>query len=400
MRLALIAEHFPPMRSSCAVQMRDLAFELRDRGHQVTVLVPGHDLRGGYEIEDCDDIVVVRLRAFRTQDRNYAVRMLGELAMPFMMLRNWRRSKLANRRFDGIVWYSPNIFFGPLVSALKKESDCPAYLILRDIFPEWAADVGVLSEGRAYRFLQQVARYQYTVADVIGVQTPANLAYFQDDIEGGKSVEVLQNWMRAPAERDVSGIDLSGTPIKDRAIFVYAGNMGVAQGMDRLIDLASELKDDERFGFLFVGRGSDVGRLESVCRQRGLSNTIFHDEIDPKRIPALYAQASAGLVALDPRHRWHNIPGKFISYMHAGLPVLAAINPGNDLVSLVEKRGVGRVSVVATGKELASLAISMFEDELRGDGCAQRCRGLAQDLFSAATAARQIETALEEKVGP
>jgi glycosyltransferase involved in cell wall biosynthesis len=393
MRIALIAEHFPPLRSSCAVQMRDLALELQERGHSVVVLTPGHDLPAGGSAEDFQGVEVVRLNAFETRDRSYAVRVLGELAMPFMMLRRWRKSPAAQQRLDAVAWYSPNIFFGPLVAALKRDYRIPAYLILRDIFPEWAADVGVMRRGAAFAMLQHVARYQYRVADIIGVQTPGNLSYFANDMARGKRVEVLQNWMR-DSEPAHCSIDLSAGPLAGRANFVYAGNMGVAQGMDKLLRLASEMRTDPRAGFVFVGRGRDAKRLQAEAVRQGLDNTLFHSEIAPDEIPGLYAQAAAGLVALDPRHHWHNIPGKFISYMHAGLPVLASVNPGNDMIALIDGAKVGRASIDAEGADLADLARAMLAGEIADPGTRERCRALARHIFSASAAAAQIEDAL------
>ena len=68
-------------------------------------------------------------------------------------------------------------------------------------------------------------------------------------------------------------------------------------------------------GFLFVGRGSDARRLRTVAKARGLDNVVFHDEIDSSEIPGLYSQCHVGIVALDPRHKTHNLPGKLLSYM-------------------------------------------------------------------------------------
>lgn len=390
MRLALIAEQFPPLRTSCAVQMRDLALALRDRGHAVTVLVPSQALETGWEVEDAEGVRVVRLRAMETRDRSYAVRMLGELAMPFQMLRHWRTSPAAADRFDGIAWYSPHIFFGPLARALRRQYRCPTYLILRDIFPEWAADVGVMRRGPAYRFLQQVARYQFNSADVIGVQTAANLSFFDGVPVRARRIEVLQNWLRTAPDLGCS-IDLGQTRLHGRRIFVYAGNMGVAQGMDKLLRLATEMRNDPGAGFAFVGRGSELARMRETAG--GLPNVAFFDEIPPEEIAGLYAQSHVGLVTLDARHRWHNVPGKFISYMHAGLPVLASVNPGSDLVSLIEQQGVGRVSVEAEGADLADLARDLLARDLKTDGTAERCRALAQQMFSADSAAAQLEHA-------
>jgi len=389
-RIALIADAFPPMRSSGAVQLRDLSRELARLGHEVTVLVPAAG-QGRWILERYHEVVVVRLKALRTRDTNYLRRALGELLMPFLMLRNFRASPAAARRFDAVLWYSPTIFLGPIVKALKREHGCPAYLIIRDIFPEWAADMGLMRRGLLYRLFKAVADFQYKVADIIGVQARGNLAFFDKWARAGTRVEVLENWLSEGPERRCP-IDLAATALAGRRIFVYAGNMGIAQGMGKLIDLAQRLKDDERLGFVFVGRGSAARQLRDDARGRGLDNLLFFDEIDPDEVAGLYAQCDVGLVALDPRHRTHNIPGKFISYMHAGLPVLASINPGNDLVALVAEEGVGRVSTDPAGTDLPALALALVE-ETGGDRSA-RCRALAARRFSSAGAARQIVAAL------
>ncbi len=119
------------------------------------------------------------------------------------------------------------------------------------------------------------------------------------------------------------------------------GNMGVAQGMDVFIDLAARLRERPDIGFLFVGRGTDAQRLRALAAERALDNVVFQDEVEPHEVPGLLAQCHVGLVALDPRHTTHNVPGKFLTYMYAGLPVLARINPGNDLAALIEADGVG-----------------------------------------------------------
>lgn len=194
MRIALIADTFPPLRTSGAVQLRDLSREFVRQGHSLTVLLPSADLDRPWLIEDMDGVQVLRLRAPRTKDVNYVRRTIGEFVMPFSMQRNLSKSPLANEKWDSVVWYAPSIFHGPLVSALKRQSHCRGYLIIRDIFPEWAVDMGLMGRGLPYWFFRSVADYQYGVADVIGVQTPGNLGYFAGWKKGsGRRLEVLQN---------------------------------------------------------------------------------------------------------------------------------------------------------------------------------------------------------------
>lgn len=394
MRIALIADTFPPLRTSGAVQLRDLSREFVRQGHDLTVLLPAADIQGPWRVENCDGARVVRLAAPRTKDIGYIRRTIGECLMPYAMLRNLRRSPLVDERWDGVVWYSPTIFLGPVAQALKRRSGCRGYLIIRDIFPEWAVDMGLMGRGLPYRFFDAIARSQYSVADVIGVQTPGNAPYFADWVQGkGRRLEVLQNWLGPPA-RSPCSIAVADTPLAGRRVFVYAGNMGVAQGMGILLDLAERLHEHADVGFLFVGRGSDAQRLREDARRRSLTNVLFYDEIHPDQIPSLYQQCDVGLVSLDPRHKTHNIPGKFLTYMQSGLPTLASVNPGNDLVDLIHGERVGRAVTDASADTLAAAARELL-DALRGDkDYSARCEALSKRLFSAETAVRQIVQSL------
>lgn len=391
MRIVLIADVFPPMRSSGAVQLRDLSQEFVRQGHDVTVMVASPELDGNWRLDHSNGVRVLRLRTPKTKDVNYVRRAFGEFLMPFAMLRNLKRSPLASESWDGVVWYSPTIFLGPIANALKARSNCPSYLIVRDIFPEWAADMGLMGRGLPYKFFKVVARYQYAAANVIGVQTPGNLVYFKNS---SARTEVLHNWLDGTGQTACT-LDVSATSMSGRKIFVYAGNMGVAQGMGILLDLASELKDRNDIGFLFVGRGSEARRLRGEVKIRGLDNVLFFDEIEPDEIPGLYAQCHVGLVALDPRHKTHNIPGKFLSYMHSSLPVLASINDGNDLVDLIERTGVGRVCTSHSPAELAQLAAALLVQLEEDTRMKSRCKSLAMEMFSPETAVESIVAALE-----
>lgn len=394
MRIALIADTFPPLRSSGAVQLRDLSREFARQGHSLCVLLPAPDQREPWSLESFDGAQVLRLKAPRTKEIGYVRRTLAELAMPFAMLLNLRKSPMAKERWDGVVWYAPSIFHGPLVSALKQSSNSKSYLIIRDIFPEWAVDMGLMSRGLPYLLFDAVARYQYSVANVIGVQTPGNRSYFDSWIkQPNRNLEVLQNWLAKPVQTRTS-IRVDETILAGRKVFVYAGNMGVAQGMDILLDLAEKLRSRTDIGFLFVGRGSDAARLKAAAHLRQLDHVVFFDEIDPDEIPDLYAQCDAGIVALDPRHKSHNIPGKFLTYMQSGLPVLANINAGNDLAQLIRDERVGKVCETNQVDELLKLAEKLL-DQIETDlDLSTRCIALFEREFAVDNTVKQIVAAL------
>jgi glycosyltransferase involved in cell wall biosynthesis len=391
MKIALVADAFPPLRSSAAVQLRDLSLEFVKQGHEVVVIIPSSDIKTVFSYEKLSGVDVLRIKAPRTKDVGFFRRTVAEFFLPCIMLCGLQFTRHSSVRWSGIVWYSPSIFLGLLASVLKKFSACRSYLILRDVFPEWAADMGLMGRGLPYKFFKAVANYQYSVADVIGVQTQGNKAYFDD--RPNSRIEVLQNWL-ADAPNVGCSINVAGGKLAGRTVFVYAGNMGVAQGMGVLLDLAERLIGRNDIGFLFVGRGSDAQRMRINVNKRGLDNVAFHDEIDPTEIPGLYAQCHIGIVALDPRHKTHNIPGKFLSYMQAGLPVLASINPGNDLAQIIRDERVGQVCESNQVGDLLQVTNYLLA-QIESDGqISSRCRNLFQREFAVDKTVCQIVSAL------
>jgi glycosyltransferase involved in cell wall biosynthesis len=304
-------------------------------------------------------------------------------------------SPFSSEKWDGVIWYSPTIFFAPFVKRLKKKSSCGGYLILRDIFPEWALDLGLIRRGLAYRFFKWIEVNQYIIADSIGVQTGKNIEYFKSWPKfNTKKIEVLQNWL-SESSPGYCSICVDDTLLAGRKIFVYAGNMGVAQGIGVVLDLAESLLKRLDIGFLMVGRGVELKDLMLQASKRKLNNMIFFDEIDSAEIPALYEQCAAGLVVLDPRHKTHNIPGKFLSYMQAGLPVFAKINSGNEIIEIINKKEVGIACEDASVECLTKAAEALMDVIILDPNIKIRCKNLAKELFSTEKAARQILTALK-----
>jgi hypothetical protein len=101
-----------------------------------------------------------------------------------------------------------------------------------------------------------------------------------------------------------------------------------------------------------------------------------------------------GIVALDPRHKTHNVPGKFLAYLRAGIPVLARINTGNDLERLIKEERVGMACMGGDATTLQKLADEMLANpaELRAMG--DRGKTVWKRLFAPSTAVKQIVSAL------
>ena len=149
MRILLLVDCYCPESKSSATQIRDLAMELRRQNHDVIVLAPSDRISEKLEIRREDGIRVARVKTPKIKGAAKLFRAVGEVRLSGLV---WRRARhfLLENAADRIVFYSPTIFWGALVRRLKRHWQCPAYLILRDIFPEWAVDAGVLRKGPVY----------------------------------------------------------------------------------------------------------------------------------------------------------------------------------------------------------------------------------------------------------
>ena len=391
MHILIIGDTYPPMKTSGAVMIGDLAQELKSRLYSVSVVVPG-----GSQSESVIDVIqdgvrVISIKALRTKDIPYIRRVFAEFLNPFLIWTVIAKENLfKGKSIDLVIWYSPSIFWGPLVKRIKNYWGCKAYLVLRDIFPDWAIDLDLLRSNAIAYVLKRIALYQYGQADLIGVQSPANLEYFIRNNPGLKNkTEVLWNWIRPERERDCS-IELKKTTLVNKRIGVYAGNIGVAQGVEYFLRIARVITENPEFGLVFIGRGAEMANLKESIAQEKIQNVLFFEEIEPEEISNLYKQCDFGILLLDPRHKTHNIPGKFISYIHAGIPTFGLVEEENDLLEMVNIYRVGMLSSDYSTEGVSNAFLLFKKDYLDIQNKKEPYKELEDHYFNSSKAADQV----------
>ncbi len=391
MRILILVHYYFPHIQSCAKVMHDLAVVFRDRGHEVILVAPDELLSSRRLISEEDGITVIRVRSGRFRGVPLPVRAWNEWRLSGVL---WRATADFLRRHpcQVIVSYSPTIFFGPLVRRLKRLWRCRTYLVLRDIFPRWIVDAGVIREGGLiHRFFRRYELLLYDAADVVGVMSERNLEYFQEEgLTDRYHLEVLRNW--APERgQEVAETDYRRElGLEDRVVFFYGGNLGVAQGAGAIVRLAAALAAEPRAFFLIVGSGSEAQRLKSEAAGRQLQNIRFLDPVGPTTYLGMVSEFDVGLVTLNRDLETHNFPGKMLDYMYFGKPILAAVNPGNDLQDLIEEHGAGLVSINGEDDLLRDQALRLARDGELRQSLGRRSRRTLEEVFSAAKAAGQI----------
>lgn len=394
MKLALLVEYYPPSRASAAVQMSDLARAFARQGHEVTVFTTSPELDSPLTLEEAPGLTVVRVPTGKVKGIGLVRRALIETFMSLALWRGTRRCGVRVKDFEGVIWYSPTIFLAPFVAWLKSESRARTYLILRDIFPQWALDAGVMRRGLAYYFFKGFELFQYRVADVIGVQSPANLRYFEGASVRKRRIEVLFNWVDLCRPEPVATDMLERHGLAGKQVLVYGGNMGIAQDVDNLVRLADRIRNADRIVLLLVGSGSEVDRLRRLVGERGLTNVVLADEVEPEEFRSILRRCHVGLITLDRRLTTHNIPGKLLAYLEAGLPVIASVNAGNDLLTMLDESGAGVGFANGEDREFAEAVLSIVQDPNRRASMSKKARALALARFSIESVTRQLILAL------
>lgn len=391
MRILCLVDCYLPSTKSSAKLVSDLAAEFAQLGHETIVATPDAFLKTSCEETSENGVRVLRVRTGRIKGAGKVRRAINEIRLSSVM---WKAGKdfFQQNPCDLIVFYSPSIFFGQLVGKLKKLWSCPSYLILRDIFPQWAIDAGVMRKDfLIYPYFRKRELLQYAAAEVIGVQSPGNLAYFAElglD-KNKKTLDVLFNWM--PLKEDAQPIGLrKKLGLDGKFVFFYGGNIGVAQDMDNVVRLAENLSDEPDIFFLLVGAGSEVPRLEAMIAEKKLTNIAIHPAVGQREYLGLLGEFDVGLISLDRELRTHNFPGKMLGYMYHAMPILASINPDNDLRDVIEQAQAGLVSVNGQDDLLLENARRLIRDEDFRRAVGRNSRALLEKTFSVGSAARQI----------
>ena len=390
MRILIIVVYYLPSPVSCAKLIQDLANELYRQGHNVSIVTTDEHMSTDLQISDEEGVRVVRVRSGKIKTASMPVRMFNECILSRTI---WHQGKqfFKDNPHDLIIYYSPTIFFGPLVKKLKKLYSCSSYLILRDIFPQWALDAGVIKKGPLYGYFKWKERINYEAADYIGVESPGNLVYFsKKNLDKKYQLEVLYNWTALFEEKHVIYNYRDQLGLQNKVVFFYGGNIGVAQDMDNIIRLAIHLRNEPEAYFLLVGDGSEVSRLKFIINREGLTNISIHPPVDQKQYQSMLDEFDVGLITLNRNLKTYNFPGKMLGYMQHSMPILASINPDNDLRALLDRHQVGLASINGDDEALCQNALRILKDKFLRRQNGLNGHKLLEEMFSVSQAERQI----------
>ena len=397
----LIDDDWPASKRSSAKMMFELARTFADDGYSSVLLMPSNGPQKHLISKSrMEGVELWRYRCPNARGKSKLRRAFIESQYALRALMAlWLTQPKDALRFDICVNHAPSIFFGPLAGFLNKRGAF-TYLVLRDFFPQWAIDEGLLRKNAlSTRYLQAFERLTYRNAHKIGLQSQANIAVFESLHPQYQNHEVLVNWAdvaktKTKTKQAPSHLikELAG-PLAGKTVFFYGGNMGHAQDIPLLLQLVIERASDKRSHFLFVGHGDHFDLVRRTINDKALTNITLLPAVDQQDYDQLLDLADIGLLSLSGSHIAHNFPGKVIGYMTKSLPILGSVNPGNDLADIINDSGSGLICESGDLGALTENASLLAKDAgLRGK-MGRKAHKLLQTSFSATSAKKTIERA-------
>ncbi|MBR1578196.1 MAG: glycosyltransferase family 4 protein [Bacteroidales bacterium] len=327
----------------------DLMRCFRDKGHTVYVVNPRE--RGSAEasgLSEIDGVKILGVRTLKLQKTNVIEKGVGQVLVE-SQFKAAIRKYLSDIRFDLILYTTPPITFPNLIGSLRKANPgARTYLLLKDIFPQNAVDLGMFSEGSfLYKYFRRKEQKLYRHSDVIGCMSPANVDYVlkhNPDIDPSK-VEVNPNSIalvpsRVSQNEREAVLSRYSIPL-DKPVLIYGGNLGKPQGIGFLMQCLEANADRNDCHFVVVGAGTELPKLKQWHATRKPTAVSVMNALPKRDYDILVRSCDVGLIFLDHRFTIPNFPSRLLSYLEYRMPVLVATDSCSDMGPIAQQGGFG-----------------------------------------------------------
>ena len=330
----------------------DLLRYFRDAGHSVYTISP-YEKRTGLQTayEEKNGIHMLHVRTGNVTGMVSLIEKgLAQLSIEPIFIKAIKKY-YSNVKFDLVMYSTPPITFCNAIEYVKRRDNAKTYLLLKDIFPQNAVDIGMMSKsgikGHLYKFFRNKEKKLYGLSDYIGCMSPANVEYVKQnnpEIDNYRvevcpnCIEVVDKSINAEERRSIrKKYDI---PLEKR-VFVYGGNLGKPQGIDFLIECLHSQENSKDNYFLIVGDGTEYRKIEEFVKSSNQNNIRLMKRLPQEDYDTMVGACDVGMIFLDHRFTIPNFPSRVLSYMQAKIPVLACTDPNTDIGKIIEEAGFG-----------------------------------------------------------
>jgi len=322
----------------------DLIRKFGSEGHNVFVVSPyERKYKQPTQLITIDRIKLLKIKSLNIQKTNIIEKGVGTVLLEYQFIFAIKKY-FKNIEFDLLIYSTPPITFTKVLSYYKRNRKTVTYLLLKDIFPQNAIDLGLMREnGIIHRFFRKKEQNLYRLSDFIGCMSPANISYLLEKNPSINTtvVEVNPNSVEPLLKKYVSEKQKAEIRKKfkipsDRTIFIYGGNIGKPQGIDFLIQTLDSNRNNSNAFFVVVGSGTEFPRVKEWYTKNKPNNIIVIDGLPKEEYDKLVTVCDVGMIFLDPRFTIPNFPSRLLSYIEIGKPIIAATDTNTDIGSIAE----------------------------------------------------------------
>ena len=372
--MTFLTHYYPPEVGAPQTRLSWLARGLAERGVAVTIpyLLPHYPdgkIKKPYRnrplvVETDGPVRVVRSAVYASPNRGFLRRIANHASFSLSALATVRPAGPA----DVVVVESPPLLHAGAAIPYARLKRAPLVVNISDLWPDSAIELGALRSPTAIRAARAIERACYRAAVAIVCPTEGIAGDLANRPESSGKVRRippavdLAKGSRRPAATG------SGRPqTHDRGFRVlYAGTIGLSQGLGTLLDAAAALEgeDDPPVEFLIAGDGAEAPELRARLAEHGPGNVRMLGAVPHGRVPDLYAEADAAVVLLRDRPLFAGaLPTKMLEAMAAARPIV--LSASGEAASFVEKSGGGAVVPPEDPAALAAVIRDLARDRER-----------------------------------
>ena len=350
----------------------DLLRTFRDHGHEIIIVCPNERrFKEKTNLSKFNNISILKVWTPNIQKTNLFEKGISTILIEFLY-KKAINFYVKPKKIDLILYSTPPITLINLITSLKKITKAKSYLLLKDIFPQNAIDLGIIKKNTfIYNYFLQKEKKLYEISDNIGCMSLANYNFLISNNPTIQKNKIEIN----PNSIEVNNISITGPnpnslrekykiPL-NKVIYIYGGNLGLPQGIEYLIKNIENCVTIKEAFFIIVGDGTEFQKLQNWVIKSKPINTLLIRFLPNSEYEELLTISNVGLVFLHPNFTVPNFPSRILSYMNNKIPILFSVDQTTDVGLVAESNKYGFNTFIVNKEDFKEKVILLLDKNLR-----------------------------------
>jgi len=405
MRILVVTLLYTPDGGPSAPLFGMLCENLANLGHEISVIaavphyptgqVPPEYRRGWIQRSQENGVNVIRVRIPSVNRSRFLMRSLQFLA--YQVGATWAG---LCEQYDVVLVTNPAIESGLPFAVLATLRRKPSIFSVHDVYPDVGVQLGIFQNRFVTGLVEIAERFCLVHANYVRILSESFRPAMHRMGVADERIELIYDWTDTDFIRPVSRDNAFAREydLVDKFVILYAGNIGLSQGLDQVLVAAQKLADYEHLRFVFVGDGAGRETLMKQAEDLKLNNVKFIPFQPRPRVPEVLGTADLALVSLQPEVGSGSLPSKTFSYLASQRPIIAVIDEGSDTWQLIERARAGVCLPHGDPDRFAQLVLELEADPLRRETMGKSGRAYAEEHHSSQKAAQRFAKLLERSI--